>query len=251
MKIQYCSDLHLEFEKNSRYISNKPLKVKGEILILAGDIIPLHDEFFNNPFFSFISDNYEQVYWVPGNHEFYYKDISDYSESYNISLKSNISLVNNVELIYKNTRFAFSTLWSKISPENVNFIEQGVSDFKFISCNNRKFKALDFNRIHEESLNFIKSVFKTKAQKTVIVTHHLPSNLCNAANHIKSPLNEAFCTDLTDIIESSGVNFWIYGHNHNNKKPVFIGKSILLSNQLGYVHLNEHKNFRHDAFISV
>ena len=76
MRIQYCSDLHLEFETNNRYLINNPLAVNGDILILAGDIIPLHDEYFNNPFFSFIADNYKQVYWVPGNHEFYHKDIN-------------------------------------------------------------------------------------------------------------------------------------------------------------------------------
>ncbi len=251
MKIQYCSDLHLEFEKNSRYISDNPLKVSGEILILAGDIIPLHDEFFNNPFFSFISDNYEQVYWVPGNHEFYYKDIADYSESYNISLKNNVNIINNVDLIYKNTRFVFSTLWSKIRNENKKYIEQRVSDFNFISSSNKKFKSSDFNRLHEQSLAFIKKTLKNKNKNTVVVTHHLPSSLCNASNHTKSPLNEAFCTDLTDFIISSGVKFWIYGHNHVNHQPIFIGNSILLSNQLGYVHFNEHNNFKHDAYISV
>ena len=67
MKIQYCSDLHLEFEQNRKYIINKPLSVCGDLLILAGDIVPLHDEFFGNSFFSFIADNYKQVFWVPGN----------------------------------------------------------------------------------------------------------------------------------------------------------------------------------------
>ena len=77
MRIQYCSDLHLEFEQNSKYLINNPLVVSGEILILAGDIIPLHDEFFKDSFFSFISNNYKQVFWVPGNHEFYHKDLTN------------------------------------------------------------------------------------------------------------------------------------------------------------------------------
>ena len=34
MKIQYASDLHLEFEENSDYFINNPLKVMGDILII-------------------------------------------------------------------------------------------------------------------------------------------------------------------------------------------------------------------------
>ena len=38
MKIQYTSDLHLEFEENTDYLIWNPLKVTGDILILASDI---------------------------------------------------------------------------------------------------------------------------------------------------------------------------------------------------------------------
>jgi hypothetical protein len=51
MKIQYASDLHLEFPSNSNYMKENPLKVTGEILILAGDIHVInHDKFMEEPF---------------------------------------------------------------------------------------------------------------------------------------------------------------------------------------------------------
>ncbi len=251
MKIQYCSDLHLEFEQNNKYLIKKPLSVNGDILILAGDIVPLHDEHFNNYFFRFISDNYKRVFWVPGNHEFYHKDINEYSSSYNITLRHNISIVNNIELYYENIKFVFSTLWSKISIENEKIIEQGVSDFDCILINNKKLRVKDFNKLHKESLNFIIQSIMDKNTKTVVVTHHLPSNLCNSSIHNNSPINEAFCVDLTDFIEKSNTNFWIYGHSHFNQKPLYIGNTILLTNQLGYVHCNEYKSFKHNAYFSI
>jgi Icc-related predicted phosphoesterase len=251
MRIQYCSDLHLEFDHNSRYLKKKPLQVCGDILILAGDIIPLHDEFLNDSFFSFITDNYKQVFWVLGNHEFYYKDLTEFGKSNNIQLRKNINVVNNIELEYENIRFVFSTLWTKISNINESNIEQNVSDFANISSNNKRLKAIEYNRLHTEGFEFIQQSLKTRNNKTIVVTHHLPSNLCNSSVHKNSNINEAFCVDLTEYIENCNANFWIYGHSHFNQKPVYIGKTILLTNQLGYVQSNEHGSFKHNAYISI
>lgn len=251
MKIQYCSDLHLELEQNSKYLLNNPLTVTGDILILAGDIIPLQDEHFTNPFFTFISENYKKIFWVPGNHEFYHKDINEFTNSYNIKFSSNIQIVNNINLEYENIQFVFSTLWSKINVENEKNIEQGVADFECILKNNKKFRAADFNKLHEESLIFIKDSLNNKNSKTVVVTHHLPSYLCNSRIHNNSQINEAFCVDLTDYIEKSNANFWLYGHSHFNQKPLFIGNTIMLTNQLGYVHFGEQGSFKHNSYFSV
>ena len=251
MRIQYCSDLHLEFEQNRKYLLNNPLSVSGDILILAGDITPLHDEHFKNKFFSFVADNYKQVYWVPGNHEFYYKDLKEFNSSFSIELRSNIHIVNNIELIFENIKFVFSTLWSKISQINEKVIEQSVSDFSCITNKNKRIKSSDFNKLHTDSFDFIKQSLTNKHSKTIVVTHHLPSSLCNSVIHAKSTINEAFCVDLTQYIEQCNANFWIYGHSHFNQKPLLIGNTIMLTNQLGYVQQNEHNSFRHNAYLSI
>ncbi len=251
MRVQYCSDLHLEFEQNSKYFTTHPLNVSGDILILAGDVVPLHDEFLSNSFFSFVSKNYKQVFWVPGNHEYYYKNISDYSMSFNIQFLGNINIVNNIDFQYEGIRFIFSTLWSRISRENEKNIEQSVSDFECITINDKKFKTFDFNKLHNESICFIKQSLYGNKNKTVVVTHHLPSALCNSPAHNTSPIKEAFCIDLTDYIEECNANFWIYGHSHFNQKPLFIGNTIMLTNQLGYVHLNEYGLFKQNAYFSI
>ncbi|MBN2520365.1 MAG: metallophosphoesterase [Bacteroidales bacterium] len=251
MRIQYCSDLHLEFDQNNLYIERNPLTVIGDILVLAGDVVPLDDKFLNNNFFRFITDNYKKVFWVPGNHEFYYKDISEYSKSYHIRLSEKLSIVHNTEVQYENIRLIFSTLWSNISTTYQKIIETSVSDFLCISNKNKKFKTSDFNRLHNESLEFLKNTVKNATEKTVIVTHHLPSSLCNSPAFAKSIINEAFCVDLTNFIENCNAGFWIYGHSHFNQNPLFLGNTILLTNQLGYVQFNEHKKFRKDAYFSI
>ena len=82
MKIQYASDLHLEFAENWRYLREHPLEKAGDILVLAGDIGYIGDENYSlHPFWSQVADQYEQVIVVPGNHEFYkYYDIASLQE---------------------------------------------------------------------------------------------------------------------------------------------------------------------------
>jgi predicted phosphodiesterase len=72
MKIQYASDLHLEFSANSGYLKRNPLKPVGDILVLAGDIGYLNDDNYNKyPFWDWASENYRQVIVAGGNHELY------------------------------------------------------------------------------------------------------------------------------------------------------------------------------------
>ena len=52
MKIQYASDLHLKLSDNKNFIRDNPLKPVGDILILAGDIIPVY---FNKKMSGFIN----------------------------------------------------------------------------------------------------------------------------------------------------------------------------------------------------
>ena len=116
MKIQYFSDLHLEFPVNKKYLKANPIKPAGEILLLAGDIIPFVEIEKENDFLNCLSDSFEHTYWIPGNHEYYRSDISERTGAFHERIRSNVSLLNNTAIEHKGFRFLFSTLWSKINP---------------------------------------------------------------------------------------------------------------------------------------
>jgi len=44
MRIQYMSDLHLEFAGNSRFIKHDWIPITGEVLVLAGDTFYLKNK---------------------------------------------------------------------------------------------------------------------------------------------------------------------------------------------------------------
>ena len=62
MKIQYMSDLHLEFSDNSRWLKHNELSVTGDVLVLAGDIFYLINKVASLAnFWKWASANYRQV----------------------------------------------------------------------------------------------------------------------------------------------------------------------------------------------
>lgn len=246
MTIQYLSDLHLELKDNREYLSNLPLKVAGDVLVVAGDSFYLEDEDMRKSFFwQWASDHYEQVLLIPGNHEYYGGyDICANGDSWEWKFLPNVGYYNNKVVTIGDTDFILSTLWSYISPENEQAINIFLSDFHRATYNGTKFTPADYNREHAKSVEFIrKAVSQSKAKHRVVVTHHVPSRLCTPKKLqvIRGgTLEEAFTVDLTDFIAHSPIDYWIYGHSHVNYEAMISG-TIVTSNQLGYVFRGENE----------
>lgn len=252
MKIQYCSDLHLEFPENKKFLKQNLLKPEGDILVLAGDIVPFAIMDKHSDFFDYVSDNFGQTYWIPGNHEYYYFDASKKCGSFHEKIKSNVSLLNNAVVIHDDVKIILSTLWSKISPANEWYIERNMSDFQVIKYNGKPFSSFQFNQFHQEALNFIKDeAIKEHLGKTIVATHHVPTLLNYPEKYKADSLNEGFAVELFDFIEASSVDFWIYGHHHANTPDFKIGATQLLTNQLGYVSHDEHSLFNNAKIINL
>lgn len=252
MKIQYCSDLHLEFKENKEFLKANPLRPVGDILILAGDIVPFAVMRKHADFFDYVSDHFKFTYWLPGNHEYYRGDISLRSVSFIENIRDNVFLLNNQIINLNGLNLVLSTLWTKLNPWNQLTIQQNLSDFHAIRYKNEVFWPDQYNQLHEECKTFLTTALAERdSAKTVVVSHHIPTFLNYPKKYKGDILNEAFAVELHDLVEKSAIDFWIFGHHHQNV-PVFeIGNTQLLTNQLGYVKYNEHVLFNPDKFIET
>lgn len=252
MVIQYASDLHLEFPENKKFLEQNPLQPIGDVLLLAGDIVPFAIMYKHDDFFNYVSDHFENTYWIPGNHEYYFSDLANKFGSFHESIRDNVHLLNNTVVEVENVNLIFSSLWSKISPANQWQIERGMSDFHVIKYKGSRFSAEQFNQLHAECLAFLKQALHyNNDTKKVVITHHVPTFLNYPEKYKGDALNEAFAVELFDLIEDSGSDCWIYGHTHHNTTDFEIGNTQLLTNQLGYVKYGEQKLFDAKKFINL
>ena len=254
MRIQYASDLHLEFADNWRVLKQEePMNVRGDILVLAGDIGYLGDDNYQtHPFWDWVSENYQQVIVVLGNHEFYkFYDLSSMHDGLIGEIRPNIHYYYNVVVHIQDIDIIVSTLWANITLEDAYITEHSVTDFRRILYGEDVLTFADFNREHKRCLEFIKqSVADSTAKHKIVVTHHVPSFQLMSPEFQGSRINGAFTVELADYIATSGIDYWIYGHSHRNIDKT-IGTTRCICNQFGYAFHNEHLTFDGNKYIEI
>ncbi len=256
MKISYASDLHLEFKENTRYMEDNPLIPTGEILLLAGDIHFLKqarsETYYPHPFWDWVSANFRQTLVVAGNHEYYKgRDLSRMTPGSVADIRPNIQLCHNAIVTIGDVDFILTTLWGRIPALDAYMIENNVSDFSQINYGHEYFSASDFNREHRKSIAFLRDAVNKSANKKVVVTHHVPTELCTSPDFKGSKLNSAFVVELHDFIFDSPIDYWVYGHSHRNMPDVDINGTKLVCNQLGYIMDDEESSFKADVFFEI
>ena len=262
MKIQYASDLHLEFQENRAWLFRHGLQPVGDILVLAGDIAYLGDkQLLHNEYFDSLSDNYEQVLIVPGNHEYYRGfELRDTLTDFEYKVRDNVRYLNNKSVVISDTELFFTTLWSKVPNAFIADIQNGMMDTRLICYKNALLFAGEYNELHRICAGWVKeAVESSTARHKVVVTHHCPTMTPAFNGYPGSRLNCGFLVDMDDFINGHpDIDFWVFGHTHFNGDSsvlaghsVIIGKTKLLTNQLGYTQRDEPKGFNPKAIISL
>lgn len=145
-----------------------------------------------------------------------------------------------------------STLWSKISDRNPWAIADGMADFKVIRNNGMTLTTKHFNSLHDEAMAFIEqALMQENAKKKVVVSHQVPTFQNYPIRFEGSLLSEAFAVDLDSFILKHHPDYWVYGHHHQNTKDFLIGKTKMVTNQLGYLGMGENIHYQNSAVIEV
>jgi len=255
MKIQYASDLHLEFPENSKFLKENPIIPVGDILVLAGDIDYLYDNkyFKEHPFWDYVSENFRETLIVAGNHEFYVSsDVGTIKNGCVAEIRPNVKCYYNSVVTIDDIDFILCTLWANILLENAFITQKNVSDFYQIANNGKLLTAHCFNELHKNSVDFLrKTLQKENNRKRIVVSHHVPTALCMADEFKHSRINGAFVAELHDFIFDNQIDYWIYGHSHRNMPEIDINGTKMLCNQLGYVHHGEQTTFNRKAVFEI
>jgi Icc-related predicted phosphoesterase len=219
------SDLHIEFD---RWSVTKP-KDHSEILILAGDIAPLNKTYLSD-FIKACADTHEHVIYVAGNHEYYGGTLTKAWDEYEVP--SNVYKLENQRIEINGQGFIGCTLWSDLgNPLDALVAKQMMYDYRAIKTPNySKVGPHHTTALHYQSAEYLS---KNIQKGDVVVTHHMPTYACVAAEYKGDPLNPAFVTELSELIEQTEPSMWISGHTHHAFSFMW-GKTRLHCNPRGY-----------------
>jgi predicted phosphodiesterase len=267
MFIQYVSDLHLEFESERKTFESlvSPVKNSKEcftILILAGDICTTTCLDVLRRFLSYCAQNWSEVIYIPGNHEYYYVSVEKGNqilrglcEELNITFgpKLRFTFPIHTKTCKTNVHIIATTLWSYIDPSKESDVVKSINDYQYIVG----FGVKTSNALHSEAREFLASSIKEFKNDDpncmiVVVSHHAPLlKGTSSSRYENATTNAAFCSDCSDLMINVGA--WIFGHTHYNMKPFKHGNTLITSNQRGYNRGNGEtlKHYDPTKFLSL
>jgi predicted phosphodiesterase len=240
MKLQLISDVHLEFwkyhTKQAKYDElERNILRPADVLVLAGDLDSGRQNTIDS--LKFLADHYDNVMYVPGNHE-YYQGLHirgfDY-DNFDCKLPENVRHLKP-ESSYQidDVTFFGATLWT-------NFDESLAAEklaHKYINDFRRIPDAHKMKDIYYEHLEWIQHAYSETQGKKVIVTHFLPAMACVSPKYrdgdmVTQYLNHYFANSLDGWIATLENATWLFGHTHD-AVDVTLGQTRCLARPVGY-----------------
>ena len=239
MKLFICSDIHSEFFGGlSNTTESLDIFPEADGIIVSGDLTT--KSYILNDL-KFLCDKYRYVIYVTGNHEFYNSSFPEIEDILSKVPYKNLYWLNDSICNIEGINFVGGTLWFNDDPLN-QIYEKRLNDFSRI----QDFRREVYIR-NQKTIKFFDTCHIDN--KTVVITHHLPSYESVNEKYIGDGLNRFFVSELESLITSKQPRIWIHGHSHDSS-DYQIKNTRILCNPLGYPH-ERNRNFRKDLIIDL
>jgi Icc-related predicted phosphoesterase len=232
MRIQVTSDLHFEFHPdNGKSFINSMDPSECDALVVAGDLNVVMGNMWDS--IGMLCKRYEgkPVYYVAGNHDYYHGDpaiVSMRLADFESEFENFVWMDYEKHSMLGSTSIGGCTLWfDAVLNEGNKYDFYHMSDSQLIDTKYQWF--LNENKTSKEFLS------ENCEGVDVIVTHHMPSDVCIAEQFEGNHLNKFFVCDITDIIEKIQPKYWICGHTHSPFRKK-VGETEIICNAYGYPH---------------
>lgn len=237
LKLQYISDIHLEYrDKLPKF------KKVGNCIALLGDI---GDPFKSNysEFIKYTSNEWDKTFILSGNHEYWQQkyDINDVDlKITEITTKfNNVFYLNNSYYDLENYRILGTTLWSHVDKPPIKIMGDDIK----IKNDNQNLTYKKINKLHFNSKSWLSNNISNSNKPLIVLTHHLPSYNLIIDKYQNSKYNEyfnRFASNMDDYIKPP-VKFWLCGHSHCNYETI-INNVYCGINAFGYPKQSEKHN---------
>lgn len=260
MKLLVLSDLHLEFGRLSTVKDGRGIEDGADVVVLAGDIAE-GERGIRWARETFIS---KEIVYVAGNHEFYghgFEALMDRMRE--VARQMDVHFLERDEVTISGVRFLGTTLWTNFelygSPALAMHLSgKRMNDFQYIKTFRgfarqadgciglRNFKPEDARQEHYLSVAWLDAeLAKGDPARTVVVTHHAPSQQSLHPRFDGDDLSPCYISDLPHLLGRSAL--WIHGHVHNSFDYRVQGTRVV-ANPRGYITSKKHGTPENGAF---
>lgn len=263
MHVLYYSDIHMEFRESITRIpwcKTYPLDLgpdlssfvgSTDLVVLAGDIGPIRPRrgVSVQLYAMQVSEHLDcPVVLVPGNHEYYGGRFLEEREALLQQSDKRVFILDrgvaHIPCKAGALRVLGATLWTdyRLTGNQVLAMydaRENLTDHRVIKMEmDAPFLPEHALAEHLQTRHWLgERLLEAHDGPTIIVTHHVPHPLAtNPKFGLNDRLAPAFTSDCSELIDAAvrtGVQAWIFGHNHATQ-IVEVGGVRLMSAQLGY-----------------
>lgn len=242
MRIQFFSDIHLEFA---------PFAVPdtdADVIVAAGDI----------------GRAVSGVHWllalarpavyVAGNHEYYGGDFDEVRAAIGAACAGTaVRFLDRAAVEIDGVRFVGATLWTDYAGGDataMRLLRLAMNDHQQIRRGTRAFEPEDAYAEHRAARAWLESTLASAYEgPTVVVTHHAPALRSWRAPE-DSAYRHAYCSALEALVAASGAAAWFHGHVHW-VVDYTLGRTRVLCNPRGYHGLQHVAGFDPGRVIEI